>query len=486
MLKTRLLGAVLVAEMSLAVCAKPYTVDVWRGETAARIVPDNIKLEKPSECLDLKVGILHPVKCAPKPNSLLRTECLDRIQWGSGDGGVRVVEIHAPEDAKPGLYPCGMMNVRVIDRVLPPSSQWRYFLDLWQHPWAVSRYFNVKPFSREHYALMKPVWETLATAGQKTLTVTITDKPWNHQCYDAYESMIGRVKTKHGKWRFDYSLFDEYVAFGKKCGLGPKISCYTICPWENIVRWHDESGVQHSMVAKPGSPEFEEYWGAFLVDFASHLKQKGWFECTYIAMDETLLDDVRLIANFIQKTAPGMKISMARSRLPSEYGVVIDNYSAILNKRVDETYIKEAAERRTNDLITTFYVCCGPRYPNTFLSSGPGEAFWLGVFPAMSGLDGFLRWAWNSWPYDPVVDASYGRWLAGDTFLVYPDGSPSWRFLELRNGIATAEKIRILKENGMLPEGFQELASKFKPKEASAGKSDYVKLKDESLMFVNF
>ena len=74
------------------------------------------------------------------------------------------------------------------------------------------------------------------------------------------------------------------------------------------------------------------------------------------------------------------------------------------------------------------------------MSSPKEEAFGLGAMAADLGLDGFLRWAYNSWPADPDKDASYGTWPAGDTFLVYPDGSPSVRFLELLNGIAEAEK----------------------------------------------
>ena len=82
---------------------------------------------------------------------------------------------------------------------------------------------------------MRPVWELLASAGQKTLTVTLLDRPWNHQCRDAYGSMIGRTKKDDGSWVFDYSIFDEYVTFGRSCGLGPHIACYTMCPWGNRV-----------------------------------------------------------------------------------------------------------------------------------------------------------------------------------------------------------------------------------------------------------
>jgi hypothetical protein len=103
----------------------------------------------------------------------------------------------------------------------------------------------------------------------------------------------------------------------------------------------------------------------------------------------------------------------------------------------------------------------------------------------MCGLDGFLRWAWNSWPQDPIQDATYWNWRAGDTYLVYPDGSPSLRFLELRNGIVASEKVRILKEKGLFTAELAKLAPKFKPVEASLGKSNYEKLRTETLKIVN-
>ena len=93
---------------------------------------------------------------------------------------------------------------------------------------------------------------------------------------------------------------------------------------------------------------------------------------------------------------------------------------------------------------------------------------------------------WNSWPQNPEKDATFGNRTAGDTFLCYPRGEPSWRFLELRNGIAAAEKIRILKASGELKaSAFKSLASKYDVKSANNGKCDYSKLRNETLEFVN-
>lgn len=483
-LKTLVVAAVAVAG-AFALQARTFEVTAWRGETVAARVPDFAELGKAPDGIKVRFGVLESVKYAPTVESLQRLEVYDRVKWNSDDDGPRVVEVSVPADAKPGVYSCGMMNIRVVDRVLPPAKEWKYFLDLWQHPWAVSRYHDVKPFSKKHYAKMRPVYELLASAGQKTITTTILPEAWDHQCYDAYGTMIGRVKREDGTWQFDYSVFDEYVEFCRGCGLGPAICCYTLCPWGYVVRWQNAKGETESCVAKPGTKEFEDYWGVFLQAFATHLKQKGWFEQTYISMDERSIEDVKLIGEFVQKHAPGLRISMAGNQLPSQYGVTIDDFCMILSDKINADYLKEAAERRAKGMVTTYYVCCGPLYPNTFMSSGPGEAFWLGAYPAMIGLDGFLRWAWNSWPKDPKEDATYWAWTAGDTFLCYPDGEPSWRFMELRNGIAAAEKVRLLKEQGLFKEELAKVAALYKQDEATANKSNFVKIRQATLDVVN-
>ena len=483
-LKTLVVAAVAVAG-AFALQARTFEVTAWRGETVAARVPDFAELGKAPDGIKVRFGVLESVKYAPTVESLQRLEVYDRVEWNSDDDGPRVVEVSVPADAKPGVYSCGMMNIRVVDRVLPPAKEWKYFLDLWQHPWAVSRYHDVKPFSKKHYAKMRPVYELLASAGQKTITTTILPEAWDHQCYDAYGTMIGRVKREDGTWQFDYSVFDEYVEFCRGCGLGPAICCYTLCPWGYVVRWQNAKGETESCVAKPGTKEFEDYWGVFLQAFATHLKQKGWFEQTYISMDERSIEDVKLIGEFVQKHAPGLRISMAGNQLPSQYGVTIDDFCMILSDKINADYLKETAERRAKGMVTTYYVCCGPLYPNTFMSSGPGEAFWLGAYPAMIGLDGFLRWAWNSWPKDPKEDATYWAWTAGDTFLCYPDGEPSWRFMELRNGIAAAEKVRLLKEQGLFKEELAKVAALYKQDEATANKSNFVKIRQATLDVVN-
>ena len=73
------------------------------------------------------------------------------------------------------------------------------------------------------------------------------------------------------------------------------------------------------------------------------------------------------------------------------------------------------------------------------------ESEWLGWWAAKIDVDGYLRWALNSWVKDPLLDSRFTAWAAGDTYILYPGGRTSTRFERLIEGIQAYEKIRILR-----------------------------------------
>ena len=398
--------------------------------------------------------------------------------------------VAVPAAAKPGLYRGTLavtgaggktvafpLELEVLAARLPDPKEWAFFLDLWQHPWAVARYHGVKPFSKEHYGFLEPIYRELANAGQKALTTTITELPWNHQNFDAYHTMIPRVKNADGSWSFDYAVFDEYVAFGRRCGIGPQIHCYTMAPWGNRVYYVDgASGDRIAVTVKPGTPEHEAYWGPFLTDFQKHLVKKGWADDTYVAMDERGPEDTKATADCVQKFAPKIKIAMPGNHPPSHFkGIELANYCQFI-AQIDDAFLAEVKTRQAQDKVTTFYVCCGPRRPNTFTFSPTDEQVWLGYYAAAKGLDGFLRWAFVNWPRDPLFDSSFGPWPAGDTFFLYPGPRSSVRWEMLRDGIEEAEKIRLLRAKGAAGQELKNVLALFDFK--SAEKSDPAALGD--------
>src|SRR2546422_9034713 len=140
--------------------------------------------------------------------------------------------------------------------------------------------------------------------------------------------------------------------------------------------------------------------------------------------------------------SPKWKITYAGDWHP-ELDHLLDDYSPIITS---EPSVQEVGARSARGSTTTYYVCCTPQKPNTFVFSPPIEARYIGWYSAAYGYDGFLRWAYDAWPADPVRDARHTLWPAGDAFLVYPGANSSIRFEKLREGIVDYEKIRILRE----------------------------------------
>ena len=334
------------------------------------------------------------------------------------------------------------LTVTVKNHVLPAPKDWAFHLDLWQNPYAVSRYYNVEPFSKEHFDLMRPIMKRYADAGGKVITASIMHKPWNGQTFDPFESMVTWMKKADGTWWFDYTVFDKWVEFMMSLGIKKEIGCFSMVPWRLSFQYFDQASNQFKyFTGKPGEPEYEEFWTRMLKSFALHLKEKGWFEITHIAMDERSMKDMLATIAVIKKADKDFKISLAGSH-HKELLEPLNDYCVTMAETFSP---EEIAVRRAKGMTTTYYTCCAEARPNTFTFSPPAEAEYLGWFAAKAGVDGYLRWALNSWVEKPLHDSRFTNWAAGDTYILYPDARTSIRFERLIEGIQAYEKIRILR-----------------------------------------
>ena len=482
---------VIGAGPSLEYQKKAFNHSAWRGEKvfAQAVVSSDEELENvtlavsdlrngksviPSESISLQfVGFV--------VSDLLDTtkygQCgyrLDKSEWGevlvadmldikdsmnvpSGRRQPVWMTVAVPSDAKPGKYR-GKLTVAsnnaksrslpvelvVSDHILPPAHDWAFHLDLWQNPYSVARIENVPLWSDAHFEAMRPVMKMLADAGQKSVTATIMNRPWNGQTEDAFGSMVTKIRRIDGAWLYDYTVFDRWVEFMFSLGIDRQINCYSMIPWALEFDYYDQATSSNTTIqATPGSPEYNEYWGSFIADFARHLKSKGWFEKTMIAMDERPLESMQAVLSLIRKIEPDFKISLAGSYHEPVIYDIVDFSETFSGKKEFPESVK--AKRKELGLTTTFYTCCAEAHPNLFVISDPDEAVWLGWFAQAENYDGYLRWAYNSWTLNPLTDTRFRTWPAGDCFVVYPGGRGSVRFSKLIEGIQDFEKVRILR-----------------------------------------
>lgn len=337
------------------------------------------------------------------------------------------------------------LYLNVVDRTLPAPEDWEFHLDLWQNPFAEARYYATPLWSDAHLEAMRPSMEMLAAAGQKVITASIMHKPWNGQTEDHFDSMVTWTKKLDGTWEFGFDVFDRWIEFMMSCGINEQINCFSMIPWALSFPYYDVATNRMQVLrAAPGDAAYEEMWVAMLKSFSQHLREKGWFSITTIAMDERPMHAMQKAMAVIRKADPEFKVSLAGNWHPE---IEADLYDYCIALDQAELLPQEVfARRKAEGKKTTVYTCCSTHKPNTFTFSVPAEGTWYGFYVAQSNYDGYLRWAYNSWVRRPLHDTRFRSWPAGDTYMIYPHGRSSVRFEKLIEGIQSCEKIRILSE----------------------------------------
>ncbi len=179
-----------------------------------------------------------------------------------------------------------------------------------------------------------------------------------------------------------------------------------------------------------------------LASFSKHLREKGWFDICAIAMDERPMEVMQKTLKVIRKADPDFKVSLA-GNYHEEIEPDLYDYCIVIGQNFpEEVRLRRVAENKR----TNYYTCCTEAHPNTFTFSDPAEAAWMSYYSSKKHLDGYLRWAYNSWPLEPLLDSRFRSWAGGDTYLVYPGARSCIRFERLIEGIQAHEKINILRQ----------------------------------------
>ncbi len=450
---------VVVATMGRDVTNVQVTASDFTNEQGAVLSADNFDIKWLKE-IDANIGRGNssaPVKEFP-----------DMIHKGgakdiaANDVQFAWIKINVPEETQAGTY-TGTITVsadelsepfvlsytiEVIDLVQPEAGATD--IQIWQHPFSVANYYlglGSQPsggisndlaedfyFTEEHFNLMRASMEEYVEMGGHDAVANIVEEAWNHQSYYSDPSMVKWTKKADGSWEFDYTWYDAWIEFMIECGvLDPEngigqIKCYSIVPWNNQIAYYDEaSGETVKESHSPGSDSWKAMWEPFLEDFIQHSKEKGWFEITYISMDERGLSElepaVEMIESVTDEEGSHFKISSALNYAAPEYYDFtdrIDDISINLGNASNVQQMKDLSEhRRELGLNTTFYTCTGD-YPSNFTISDPGDNYWDVWYTMTLGTDGYMRWAWDNFVYDMHGDITYRYWEPGDGWFFYP------------------------------------------------------------------
>ncbi|KAB5608173.1 glycoside hydrolase domain-containing protein [Bifidobacterium jacchi] len=354
-------------------------------------------------------------------------------------------------------------SIEVLAADLPDASQYEknFDIELWQYPYTSAEYYNVTPFSKEHLDILKSNMELYKSVGGHAITTTISEDAWNGQTYSKnavhYPSMVKWTKKGDG-FTYDFTDFDKWVQFNKDLGIGDKIVIYSIAPWHNSFTYYDESGKLVKEAYKVGSDRWKSVWTDFISQLVGHLMDKGWFDESYIGIDERgfskdafdLIDSIKNIHGESLKTAGAMDHFKDKHDLAMR--VTDLNVGDTAAAADPATFSKLVADRAEKGYRTTLYSCT-EHEPGNFSLSAPVESYWS-VINAGHETAGFLRWAYDAWVADPLNDATHNAFEPGDPFLIYPAeknaagadrvSKSSVRLERMGEGVRDVNKIKLM------------------------------------------
>jgi hypothetical protein len=362
------------------------------------------------------------------------------------------ITIDIPPNTLPGKYTGSIavksdtseqtfsVDILVANRTLPLVRDWSFHLDLWQFPFQLASISKVQPFSDDYFLLVEPFYMLLADAGQATITTYIKDG-----AFLPNQTMVKWTRNADDSWTFDYANFDKYVEKMMSWGIDKQISCFSLVGWNTPTGYQDvASGSYKKIDLIPGEPDFEAVWSIFLSSFKNHLNSKGWFSKAVIYMDEIPDAQMTKTIAVIKGNDPNWKIGVAGSHLSATNELALYDYSALLS-----------SSRVTKSPVSTFYTSCSQTIPNNYVTpeNNPAEMTWMAWHAAATGLNGYLRWAYDYWTKTDPLNIQDGSNSAGDFSMIYrannalPNQALSSIRLELlREGIQDFEKIKILSD----------------------------------------
>ncbi len=357
-------------------------------------------------------------------------------------------------------------DLEILDIVMPDSNKYLFDVEYWSHPYNVAYYYGVEPFSDKHLDILKQHMSLYKSLGGHAITASIVEEAWGGQTYGGdnkihYPSMIKWIKNLEGKWEFDYTDFDKWVQLNKEIGIADKIICYSMMPWNNVIKFYDESKKKMLKIKAnaASSNKYSEIWSPFLTDFIKHIDEKDWFDSTYMGFDErhNMGTAINLILDTKNKDGKTLKISAAFNDFKHNTSVFdrLDYASVGLQQIRNnlQDFKTQVQVRRANNQQTTMYTAT-EHIPNSFTKSVPVESYWTIMFAGSLNSTGFLRWAYDAWVKNPLDESTHWSFPAGDCFLVYPsekddkvrESKFTLRLAKLDEGVRDVNKLYIMRE----------------------------------------
>lgn len=367
------------------------------------------------------------------------------------------ITVDVPKNCKAGKYPVKVtlqadprpgckepvvkqsvtLNLEVLDAVLPPQD---LIVTHWFHSDCLAVQYNVPVFSEEYWTLVENYFKSYSEHGSNMVLTPIFTPPLDTEVGRERPTVqLIKVKVdKKGKYSFDFSLLDRWIALAKKYGIkyfelshlfsqwgaeyAPKIVAEVNGKEEKIFGWHVASD----------SKEYADFLAALMPELTKYLKAKKLQKYVYFhCSDEPNInykEKFTTAAQTLHQYTKGFKVCDALSN--------VDFYKLGLvpTPIPSNNHIEPFVEAGVKPLWT--YYCCSQVYKvsNRFIHFPSSRNRIMGALLYRYDIAGFLQWGFNFWfstlsqfPLNPYEDTNSNyAFPPGDAFMVYPgkDGKP--------------------------------------------------------------
>lgn len=421
-----------------------------------------------------------------KADLLLKKES---VEYDAYQVAIAWIELKIPKDISPQIYKGGIniyvslgigdeefigevtFETEVKNVILPEKSESIFELDLWQHNSIIARHYEVERYQDAHFEILKHYVASLADLGQKCISIIASDAPWAGQtCHrlddgsNTYEYNIIEIEKEiNGNFNYDYTKMQRYIDLCFQYGIDKWIKIFgLVAVWADPeyglgnptddypdalkLRYHDKADGKMKIMKK--GTDIDQY----IRSLQNYFIDNGLIDKVLLSADEPMdFEYYSIIIERIKKIAPEFRFFAAINH--TEHIELcqadVDNFCMILPS-VTQEWDKISYYKSIYNKIYTWYVCCGPAYPNMFLRSNLLETRLVGILTEYLGLHGFLRWNYTVWNTNPKQSLCWHLFPAGDNCFVYPgeDGKPllSLRYKQLKRAIEDFMLIDMLKK----------------------------------------
>ena len=299
-------------------------------------------------------------------------------------------------------------------------------------------------WSERHWRLIEHSGRQLRRLGQETILNPLV----NHR-----ESLIRIIRGRDGKYRFDFTRFDRWIALFDRLGFrvfeGAHIISLPTKAMGGVWVRDAATGKAEPLPEAATRDKWLEFLPIFYAALGQHLKEHAINE-RYIQhqLDEPGDPEIyQRLAELARTHLPGVRTVDAINKTPDKYSPLVDIQVFALQLLPKNEAL--AAQRRDAGQSSWLYHCTSPYppYPNRHLDRPLSEsrlypwlAFWLRA-------EGYLFWAANMYRGADEYRTSIGPLPngsqdpghpPGDAWMMYrgPDGlRASMRMLAFRDGL---------------------------------------------------